>query len=274
MGRGFTRLVIAAVHAESCILPLSRRIGWRTLSDVHTKGWEKGTAMRLTTGQIGELIAIDRAGSGIGEHVQELISRLTSGGVAGKSGDSREVHAKRLWDLGVGKELGFENYGAWLQSLPPVPERPQDEQLSILVLVPDRSKIGIVKSCQLLGVAFSGSDETFADAQPDKALSGTYWIWCQDGGEYRSKKPKDCRDKLFPQENQVALTAHEGLWIYAVDGSVLTRHYIDLPGSVHAGSRDGIACLELSGGEPELRWARVGFVHGHFGSASRGSVNT
>ncbi len=235
-------------------------------------------------GHVAQLHEIQRARlkcdqPGIGVEVEELIARLTSGGVAGKSNDPREIQAKRLWDLGVGRELGFENFAAWLESLPPVPEYPDDRQLSILVLVPDQSKIRIVKSCQLLGINFSGTDNTFVDARPDKALSGTYWMWCQDGSEYRGKKPEVCRDDLFPKENQIAMTAYEGLWLYAVDRSVLSRHYIDLPGSVlDVPGRDPrpghVAYLELWGGGPKLHWDWAGRAYGGFGSASRGSEST
>ena len=59
---------------------------------------------KLTTGQIGQLIEIDRVGEGIGSTVQELIVRLTSGGVGGKISDLRQAMAKRLWDCGFGRD--------------------------------------------------------------------------------------------------------------------------------------------------------------------------
>ena len=217
---------------------------------------------------------LKRGQPGIGAEVEEFISRLTSGVVAGKSADPREIHAKRLWDLGVGRELGFKDFGVWLESLPPIPKRPDDNQLSTLVLVPDQSKIGIMKSCQLLGISFSDADNIFVDAWPDRAISGTYWMWCQDGSKYRGKKPVICRDDLFPKKNLIAMTAHEGLWLYVVDRSVLRCHCIDLPGSVRGGRRGHIAYLLFSGNGPRLYWRWGDAAGDDYGSASRGIVST
>ncbi|MCI0479515.1 hypothetical protein L0Y59_03140, partial [Candidatus Uhrbacteria bacterium] len=94
----------------------------------------------ISTGQIRELLDIDRARGGIGPEFQELISRLTSGGVGMKNDDPRAVQAKVLWDKGFGRESGCRSFQDYLATIPEIPPElvDDDPRFPLLVLVDDR----------------------------------------------------------------------------------------------------------------------------------------
>jgi hypothetical protein len=228
----------------------------------------------ITTGQLGELIAIDKKKDGIGEHVQELIRRLTSGGVAGKSDDIRVAQAKRYWDLGVGRELDFPSFKAYLASIPEIPEALKAADASYPNLVLVETRIGLKRLCDLGNIAFEGNDETFV-AYDDRHAEFTQptWIRIQDGRKNRNRSVKDCR-KTFAID-ELGLTALQGVCSYLQHSTVVTDlnlsdgHVMDLSGSVPRDDRGCAAYLIAHEGRAVLYWNWCGSANLKDGSASR-----
>ena len=206
----------------------------------------------LTIRQIKQLIEIDEAGPGIRAEVQALITRLTSGGVGVKTDDPRQAQAKRLWDKGFGREQGFDMFDAYLATIPVVPEAfKADERFPELVLVDAR--LPITKACELLGVDFSGDNQTYVDFDPKQAKSNkVYWILCQDGRKNYGKSVKSCRQSFAADE--VGLSAYQGLAIFAQNPEGLKGRAMDLPGSVRRDGRDDAAFLVCFFDRPRLSW--------------------
>jgi len=227
----------------------------------------------LTTGQIGQLIEIDKAGQGIRDEVQELIKRLTSGGVGVKSDDPRVVQAKQLWDRALfGHAQGFNSFKDYLATIPEIPTFPESyaDRFPLLVLVDAR--LPVVRQCPLLGVNFSGDDQTFVDYERKTAKTGkVYWIRAQDGRKNNGKSAHACREAFG--DDEVGLSALEGLAIYAQNPDDLKGRAMELPGSVRRGrSNDRTAFLTWidAGLPPMLHCGWDGNKSPDSGTASRG----
>ena len=248
----------------------------------------------MTVKQVNRLTAIDLAGKGVGQEVQELIRRLESGGVAGSStskkkavqgkgpdADLRTQQAKLLWDKRFGKTLGYNMFEAYLETIPEPPERPTDlpDYLDKLILVDARIACtkdedgksfkfgGLVKVCELLGVIFNGNNSTFEPHTPEHVREeDVYWMWCQDGKRNLGKNVQTCRKEF--EKNEIGLDAMQGLALFAQNRKVLQDHYVDLPSSVHCGSRGYFAYLGLWLGGPGLSWHWGGSAGSRYGSAS------
>jgi len=150
---------------------------------------------------------------GIGPMVEELIRRLTDGGVAGNTKGIRVAQAKRYWDLGVGREFCFASFSDYLGLIPEVPEPLNcvDAAFPILLLVEPR--LGLKELCDLAGVGFDGNNRTFvAYDRHHYEFSVPTWIRVQDGWHYRNRAVRDCR-KSFGQ-GEVGLTALQGVCLY------------------------------------------------------------
>lgn len=222
----------------------------------------------LTTGQIKQLLEIDHAGPGIRAEVQELITRLTSGGVGVKTNDPRVTQAKRLWDKGFGRELGIDSFEHYLANIPVIPESllAHDERFPELVLVD--TGLGITKICELLGIAYCGDDQTFEDFDPKQARTEkVYWIRLQDGKKNRNKSIQTCR-KEFAQD-ELGLTVHEGLAFFVQNPKSFRSFALDLSGSVRRDARRFAAYLDWFGGRPRLGWYFDGDVDPGYGAGSR-----
>lgn len=228
---------------------------------------------RLTIGQIGQLIEIDRAGVGIGDHVQELIARLTSGGVAGKMTDTRLTQAKCLWDRGFGCDpsVKVESFGVYLAGIPEIPESlvADDTKLPFLSLCDPRP--GMLRACQLLGIQHEelGYHEESSEPFDDRFTLPTapFWIRHDDGRKNRNRRPDHCRDELVG--DVIAGTAMEGIFAYAHHTDIIKEgeYTIDLPRTVHRDDRVGCAYLGVWHGRVELRLCRgSGFAGPDFGA--------
>lgn len=210
---------------------------------------------------------------GIGREVEELIRRLTSGGVAGKSDNLRTIQAKRLWDLGVGRELGFADFAAFLAMTPKVPPLLclPDEKFPLLVLVEPRLPLKML--CVLGNVDFDGDDNTFQpwDARCMRQRQ-PYWIRMQDGRKNRGRSVADCRESFA--RNECGLTALEGVSAYLQHPEVVADlkgpdgHAIDLSGSVNREDRAYAAYLDVLGGQAKLGWCWRGDAVSRCSSAS------
>lgn len=223
----------------------------------------------LRNSQIKQLIEIDEAGSGIRAELQELITRLTSGGIGCKTDDPRKVQAKVLWDKGFGRRSGFDSFDAYLASIPEIPEFPESyaERFPLLVLVDAR--LTLTQACALAGLRYKGDDETFVDFDAKQARKErVYWMRVQDGHKNRNVSVTTCRRQFAKDE--LGLVAMEGVALYGQHPAVILSHYLDLPGSVHRGNRGRFACLGLIDGEPGLSWYWHDDANPLFGSASRG----
>lgn len=216
----------------------------------------KGTCFSVD--QITELRQIEKTiieagGTGIKDQVQELIDRLSAGGIVKeKTKDPRIIQARRFWKKGWGRELGFKKFQQYLDTIPEIPlsllaDRPD---LPLLVLVDPR--LGIVKSCRLAGLKYEEygwNDKTLEpyDDRHNIPTDKPYWIRASDGSPNLKRKPSDCRDECIGQ--LFAGTADVGIaiWIqYSPRG-----HVMDLPGSVHSGYRDHCAFV-VPFGNPRL----------------------
>lgn len=222
----------------------------------------------LTTKQIKQLCEIDSAGPGIRAEVQELITRLTSGGVGPKSDDPREVQAKRLWDKGFGRELRFGSFEGYLKSIPEIPEalKADSDRFPELVLVDAR--LGHEKTCKILGVDFDSNGHSFKDCDLMKARTEeVYWIRAQDGRKNSGKSIQTCHKQFV--DGEIGLTVHEGLALFAQNPEGLRGRAMDLFGSVHSKNRSCAACMHWFFERPKLDWG-WGVIGGlYYGSASR-----
>lgn len=238
-------------------------------------------AKLFTTAHVAELHSIEaarlrRGQPGIGDEVEELIRRLTSGGVAGKSDDIRVIQAKRLWDLGVGRELGLPNFNAYLATIPEIPaELVQDgPDYPHLVLV--ETRVGLKRLCYLGSIDFSGDDQTFIEHdERHREFAEPTWIRVQDGRKNRNRAVRDCRNSFVKDE--LGLTALQGVCSYlqypnaVVDTSRSDRspHVMDLSGSVQYDCSFHAAYLAVSSGRAELSWFPDDRAAPQCGSASR-----
>ena len=232
-------------------------------------------AKRVTTGQIKRLLEIDSEGLGIGEEVQELILRITSGGVAGIFGDPRVIQAKRYWDLGAGQKLDKKSFKEYLAEIPEIPAGllSDDPAYPYLVLVEPR--IGLTKLCRLGNVAYEGDDNTFVpydDRHADPTQPS--WTRIQDGRRNRNRPSNECRQSFAKDE--LGNTGLIGVCAYLQHPGVVTDlyqgdkgHAMDLPGSVRRGKRDQSLCLYVQDGRAELIWYFNDSASPRYGSASR-----
>lgn len=186
--------------------------------------------------------------------------------------DPRVVQAHMLWEFGFGRELKFASEAEYLATIPAIPNFPEeyDGYFDLLVLMDAR--IGLKRQSELLGVNFNwDDDDSFVDFDSSlRPKQPCYWMRCQNGKRNLKRKVRDCRTSF--QHFEVGCSAVEGLGIFAQNRDILRSHYMDLPGSVRRGHRDGAAYLGLCGGGPELDASFDDDAVPGCGSASRGSV--
>lgn len=147
---------------------------------------------------------------GIGREVAALIRRLTSGGVAGRSDNPQIVQTKRLWDLGIGTELGYWSFEEYAKTIPVISPRLllPDREFPLLVLVEPR--LGFKMLCALANVDFSGDDKKVVSWNDEDCDAVTpVWIRIQDGRKNRGRSVADCRRDFA--RNEVGLTALQGV---------------------------------------------------------------
>lgn len=212
---------------------------------------------KLTPGQIGELVELDRVSGGIGDEVAAPIKRLTDGRRLLGTNDVRVIQAKILFDKGLGGELSFE---AYLATIPEIPETlfADDPNLPLLRLVDPR--LGLVKTCKLFGIKFeelgySDMDAVSCDARHE-IPNTPFWVRAHDGRKNRNRKPnicrEECKDKLF------AMTAMVAIMVWVQDPNIIKEgeHVLDCPGSVRRAVRGCCAYLGVWGGEVKLDLSR------------------
>lgn len=221
----------------------------------------------LTTRQVKQLLEIDSAGPGIRAEVQELISRLTSGGIGPKTDDPREVQAKRLWDKGWGRELDFECFETYLATIPEIPEelKEHDERFPELILVDAR--VSVRTACNLLGIECCIEAQDLVSDNENRETARVSWMRCQNGRRNAGKSVRTCRDEFAT--NEFGLTATEGLAFFAQKPDQCRNWCMDLPASVYRSNRVNVAYLFWFSARPKLDWSWGGHESGIVGSASR-----
>jgi len=196
-----------------------------------------------------ELLAIDAAGRGIGREVQQLIARLSSGGVKINADDVRRIQAKRLWNLGFGN--GHSSFTGYLTTIPEIHESllGVDPESPMLSLADPRP--GLVAICQMVGVDYDPAAN--GQAMP---LSGKprledptepFWFRHDDGRPNRNRKPEDCIRNV--KKGTIAGTALTGVIVFLHHPLIFSgeEFCIDLPGSESSVSSRDCASLRMNG---------------------------
>lgn len=185
------------------------------------------TSSRLTAEQIKRLLELDEE-SGIGERVQDLIADLE---IARASQDPFAVQTEKLWSLGWGEALGYASLDTYRASVPRVPDRlnADDPRFPDLVLVDAR--IPLVQACRLAHLVETDVEDEGAKHTPDVVQpQDVYWIRCQDGHRYYGKSDLLLVCHMFDND-EVGLTAMEGVALDAQRPALLEKHFLWLPGS-------------------------------------------
>lgn len=216
-----------------------------------------------------------------GELDRQQVQAMIEGRLATPSTPSiRETQARRLYELRFGEVLGctsFEDYLDGTDVVEAVPQIPNFPEMQVrlfgregVYLIDGRvvEKVGLAEYCKLLGLVYTGNDDTFESHDPKRAKTGVRWMLGQDGFRNRGRKPNDCRELFQPFE--VGMDVVEGASVYALNPKAIEGHYLDLPGSVHREDRGFCAFLGVFDGEPGLHWSWDGYSPPECGSASRG----
>lgn len=187
--------------------------------------------------------------------------------------------ARRVWEK-IGPALGCETFEKYLlakgmDSFAPVPLMPTWSEawgtvFNRNVLVDGRivKKVGLKEACRLLGLLYSGADDTLVPYDEAHVEQGIRWMRGQAGHKNRNRKPNVCRTTFASGE--VGMDATEGSFTWLDDPKVINGHFMDLLGSVLTKLRDRCAYLGHWVDGPELRWDIGGNAHPHCGAASRG----
>ncbi len=204
-------------------------------------------------GHVAQLHEIQRARlkrgqPGVGDFVQELIRRLTSGGVAGTQADPRISQVKRLWDLGVGRVLGIGSFEEYLAGIPVVPPEVEayDDAFPYLVLVEPR--VGFSEFCGMAAIYARWHQDVVAPFEERYTeFSGPTWIRIQDG-----RKNHDRSWRNAESAGELFLTAIQGVCAYIHHPGVLEAtegvperggHVMDLLGTIMLGQETSMASL-------------------------------
>lgn len=113
---------------------------------------------------------------GIGHEVQDIIRRLTDHGVVVIDGNlraAREAQAKRYWDAGIARNLGYKNLKAYLEDVPAAPD------LGI-------SNVTMMHPWLLLIEPRIGFEKLCASAKVDCRMD---WVVCRNGDAPEGDKP-------------------------------------------------------------------------------------
>ncbi|HBR80838.1 MAG: hypothetical protein UX09_C0020G0005 [Candidatus Uhrbacteria bacterium GW2011_GWE2_45_35] len=181
----------------------------------------------------------------------------------------RRAQARILFERGFNQGVRgttAKTLAQYLRAIPPVPDFLFADDLELPLLFLADPRLGITKSCGLLGIKYLGFDyddqsvEPWDDRHRDPA--GPFWFRCHDGRPNHKCKPEDCRDECVG--NRLAGTAMTGIMAYVQKPDIVKEgeHIIDLPGSVDRGDRADCACLEVWGGRSRLSLGRCSWVAG------------
>ncbi|MEI7511868.1 MAG: hypothetical protein WCK01_00185 [Candidatus Uhrbacteria bacterium] len=174
--------------------------------------------------------------------------------------------ARRLYEKGFAGDLSFDEYVA---SIPMIPDFPESYTARFPELLLVDARLSVQRQCELLGVDFSNESHSYVNADFYRAkTSKVYWIRAQDGRVYKGKSAIACRTAFA--EDEVGLSVHEGLALFAQNGDKLQGRGMDLPASVRPEACEYVVFLSWFLARPLLSWSWGGYAVPHCGSASRG----
>jgi hypothetical protein len=174
----------------------------------------------------------------------------------------RERLAKRLWDrdFGLHRNVNAENFEAYLQGMPQIPEGllAEDTELPLLSLADPRP--GLLQACRILVIEYEELSYTDKTAGPFDERFETpaepFWFRHDDGRQNKGRRPDHCRDETSG-DVQVG-TAMEGIFAYAHHSQIVVEdeHILDLPGTVVRSWSVDCACLKVWDGQAKLSFSR------------------
>lgn len=228
----------------------------------------------LTTDMLSELISVDKhirelGRAGIEKEIQYVVDELETGGSLLSHGNPRIIQARRLWDIGFGKALGYTDFKSYLETIPSAPRETQisPEKFPELVLVDSRLEPQHI--CLLLGIVKHGWRMGGMTAPVVKERP-VYWIFCQNGERYLGKSVRNAKN-LF-EDGEVGLNEIEGLALTTQTPYILEDHYIDLPKTEHEFMENQVACLGTWGKTLGLRWRWNDYEDPRCGTATKHSI--
>lgn len=200
--------------------------------------------------------------------------------------DIRLIQAKRYWDIGVGRGLGFERFEDSLATVPEIPDHLKEEDPDFPLLIVEEPRFGLKKLCDLIspvllcGRFFTGEERTddgitYYRVSEQRAHSfipyddrsadpkEPRWIRMRVDRRNLGKSPSECR-KLF-MKDEVGATALQGVCLLIQQPKIFTYeegkvyfHGLNLPGSVNRFSPHCSAMLEPEtlGWKHEIRAAQ------------------
>lgn len=205
---------------------------------------------------ISELIQTDYARRsqgppGLGADVRLLIDASLLGESLFQNANPRLLQTRILWDAGWGTALGYESFSSYLLSIPSIPTELQefDSRFPDLILVDGR--ISTLEASRLAGISIKGN-ETTNQMQDLLQTRTVYWMRCQRGMRFIGVDVHEAK-KHFTQ-NEIGLSAMEGIALALQMPDQLKNIYLDLPGSTHEGFDDSTACIGIWNGNLELHW--------------------
>ena len=146
---------------------------------------------------------------------------------------AREEQAKVLYEKGWGEQLGITPFAEYLKTIPEIPLWPLEWAARFDQTILVDARLGVSQICSKLGVLNADtSDDQIFDFDSSKAMTDpVYWINCHDGQHNRCKTFVEYQNNWGADE--VGLNVYEGLCFFAQNRLVLSRHYLDFPGSTY-----------------------------------------
>ncbi len=201
---------------------------------------------------------------------KKQISSFVTDALEGGLDNTRVTQAKRLWDLGYGRALGYESFEVYLATIPEIPASllADDPELPLLTL--DDPRVPRTARAKLAGVKyaeFGYNDQSHIPFDKRHETSKTpYWFRAHNGRPNRGRKPSECRAELTG--NLLAGTVDVGLALFTQHKNVVKEgeHVMELPGSVPRDVRGYCACLYVWDGQPKLNSYGDGNANPHYGA--------
>ncbi len=239
------------------------------------------TTTYLTIETIRDLIVLDQTRR---EHQQPGVERELRALIEGKTlaqrspsltthGYIRRTQAARLWELGIGRALGFSTFEAYVATIPfpsqaaPLPHAPH------LILVDER--LSWIDLCTLMNIQIKMDEPLNIETDSDSMQVLLHkkegllprWILCNDGHTRRGLNPRDAETTFAPYET--SLTVNEGLFLCAQRSTLLEEGYLDCSATAHPDHPHSVACLGMWNGQLGLRWRWNDQAHEDCGTGSR-----
>lgn len=161
------------------------------------------------------------------------------------------IHARKLWDVGVGTALGFASFEEYARSLPMVPHNlhAHHDDFPHLLLVDARVSPRMLST--LLGIAIEGSATTATQPSLDQA-GNVYWIRMNHGVHHLGKSATDAQKTMSVDER--GMTIVEGMTAMLHAPSLVDDRYVDCIKDIHEGFENSVATLGKWGGVTQLRY--------------------